>query len=88
MSNIKTYKIGSAPADAVYIGRGSAWGNPFVIGKHGDRAEVIAKFRAHASAYLQANPNWLVPLQEKDLVCFCAPLACHGDVLIQMIKGE
>jgi hypothetical protein len=28
---------------AVYIGRGSKWGNPFVIGRDGTRAEVIAK---------------------------------------------
>lgn len=34
------------PEDAVYIGRGSKWGNPFVIGRHGTRAEVIAKYEA------------------------------------------
>jgi hypothetical protein len=27
---------GNAPADAVYIGRGSPYGNRFVIGEHGD----------------------------------------------------
>lgn len=31
------------PADAVYIGRGSKWGNPFRLGRDGDRATVIAK---------------------------------------------
>ncbi|CAX24291.1 conserved protein of unknown function [Methylorubrum extorquens DM4] len=31
------------PAGAVYIGRGSKWGNPFRIGPDGDRAAVIAK---------------------------------------------
>lgn len=30
------------PAGAVYIGRGSKWGNPFRIGHDGDRATVIA----------------------------------------------
>lgn len=29
----------------VYIGRGSAYGNPYVIGKHGTRAEVVAAYR-------------------------------------------
>lgn len=29
---------------AVYIGRRSKWGNPFVIGRDGTRAEVIAKY--------------------------------------------
>jgi hypothetical protein len=32
------------PAGAVYIGRGSKWGNPFRIGRDGDRAAVIAKY--------------------------------------------
>jgi uncharacterized protein DUF4326 len=32
------------PAGAVYIGRGSKWGNPFRIGRDGNRAIVIAKF--------------------------------------------
>lgn len=32
-----------APADAVYIGRGSAWGNPFPIGPapHACHGEVL-----------------------------------------------
>jgi hypothetical protein len=70
-----------------YIGRGSLWGNPYVIGKHGDRDEVIRKFREYASAVILDRPDWLVPLEGRDLVCFCAPLACHGDVLLEMI-GE
>jgi hypothetical protein len=75
------------PNCATYIGRGSRWGNPFVIGRDGDRAEVIAKFKEYAIARLEVDKNWLVPLVGGDLICFCAPLACHGDVLIEMI-GE
>jgi len=69
--------------DGVYIGRPSKWGNPFEIGKHGDRAEVIAKFEA----YLVNHPtlaNELHELKGKNLVCWCAPLACHGDVLMRL----
>ena len=72
--------------EGVYIGRGSAWGNPFVIGKDGDRTEVILKFREYADARLKVDMNWLKPLVGKDLNCFCAPLACHGDVLLEMIR--
>ena len=75
----------------VYIGRGSAWGNPFVIGVHGDRAEVIEKYRVYAySKWVEDQEygiDWLEPLKGENLVCFCAPLACHGDVLLEMI-GE
>lgn len=76
---------------SVYIGRGSAWGNPFVIGQDGDRAEVIEKYRRYAYwKWVEEGGygvDWLEPLRGKDLVCYCAPLACHGDVLLEMI-GE
>lgn len=71
----------------MYIGRGSPWGNPYVIGKDGNRTEVIARYRKYAVMMLSENPHWLNRLRGKDLVCFCAPLACHGDVLLEMI-GE
>lgn len=29
----------------VYVGRGSKWGNPFVIGRDGTRKEVIELYR-------------------------------------------
>ena len=70
-----------APSGAVYIGRPTKWGNPFVEGTDGTREEVIAKFRAHAIA----TGLWKDAMRElkgKHLVCWCAPLACHGDVLL------
>jgi len=73
------------PRDVVYIGRPSKWGNPFVIGKDGDRASVILKYEN----YLLNSPELLKQLDElrgKDLVCFCAPNACHGDVLIKILN--
>jgi len=69
--------------DAVYIGRGGRWGNPFVIGEDGSRAEVIAKYRQ----MLLGSPAMLDRLDElrgKDLVCWCAPQACHGDILLEL----
>lgn len=40
-------KVGKrSSATQVYIGRPNKWGNPFVIGRDGSRAEVIAKYRA------------------------------------------
>lgn len=67
----------------MYIGRGSEWGSPFVIGQHGDRAEVIRKYRE----YLLSTPEllWKVQtLRGKSLGCFCSPQACHGDVLSEV----
>jgi hypothetical protein len=65
----------------VYISRPSKWDTPFVIGRDGSRADVIAKYRAWIVAQL-ALRNALDELRGRDLVCWCAPLARHGDVLM------
>lgn len=67
----------------VYIGRGGKWGNPFKIGVHGNREEVISMYEAH----LLDCPEKLESLHElkgKVLGCWCAPKACHGDVLLRL----
>jgi hypothetical protein len=70
----------------VRIDRESRWGNPFRIGPDGDRAEVIAKYRAWVvgQADLMAG---LPELRGKRLGCWCAPLACHGDVLADLVEA-
>jgi len=73
----------TAPSDAIYIGRPSKWGNPFVIGKDGTRQEVVQKYKD----YILSNQSLLSQIEElrgKDVVCFCAPQQCHGDVLIEL----
>lgn len=70
----------------IYIGRPSIWGNPFKIGKDGAREEVIAKYRQHvmSSPYLMSQ---LPELRGKTLACWCKPLPCHGDVLVELAGG-
>lgn len=65
----------------VYIGRGSKWGNPF---KDGTRTENIDKYREYINGS-QSLLNHLPELKNKRLGCFCAPLPCHGDVLIELL---
>lgn len=71
----------------VYIGRPSLFGNPYVIGKDGTRDEVIDKYEK----YIMNCPKLLSRLNEipedSDIVCHCAPLRCHGDVLVKL-KGS
>lgn len=69
----------------VYIGRGSKWGNYFIIGKDGNRKEVIAKYKK----YVLNNKdlfNSLEELEGKTLGCHCKPKECHGDVLIELLQ--
>jgi len=88
--NKRTHKPTS---NDVYIGRGSIWGNPYVIGKDGDRETVIYKYeelmvdRLGFGSDEMVSEMWkdkLRSLEGKTLVCYCAPLGCHGDVLEQL----
>jgi hypothetical protein len=79
----------------VYIGRPSIFGNPFEIGKDGTREEVINKFYSyfyHRLYHDMEFVNKVKELQGKKLGCFCAPLPCHGDIIVkfldQLIKIE
>lgn len=72
----------TAPADAVYVGRGSPWGNPFRIGVDGTRDQVVDKFEREVLPRLD-----LAPLRGKHLVCFCAPKRCHADILLCAANG-
>lgn len=67
-----------------YIGRGSVFGNPFKIGKDGNREEVIKKFERYAREYV-INIIASIP-KNAILGCYCKPKACHGDVIIKIWK--
>jgi len=66
-----------------YIGRPTKWGNPYVIGEHGTREEVVEKYAERA--LMRFMDDELLELEGLDLVCYCAPQACHGDVLVRMV---
>lgn len=70
----------------VYIGRPSKWGNPWSIGAL-SREEVIEKYRV----WIETQPALLASLSElrdKVLGCWCAPQACHGDVLVELANRK
>jgi len=73
------------PTGAVWIMRPSRWGNPFVIGRDGDRDAVLAKYRAWLWAEINSGNLPLPDLAALDgaaLVCCCAPKPCHGEILL------
>lgn len=70
----------------VYIGRPSKWGNPFVVGRDGTREEVIELYEE----WIKNQPELIEAarreLPDKVLGCWCAPKACHGEVLVKLAK--
>jgi len=83
----------NVPRDAVYIGRGSRWGNPY---SHQDvdgtipvntRDDAVNEYEL----YLSQNPDIVQrakdELKGKNLVCYCAPARCHGDLLLSVANA-
>ncbi len=77
------------PANAVYVGRPTKWGNPFIVGRFGTAQECVARYARGLS-----EKEGLVPygdlheLRGKNLVCWC-PLdqPCHADVLLRLANA-
>ncbi len=70
--------------DAISITRPGRWGNPFIIGRDGDRETVIERYRAWLWQRINSGAvsiEELAALDGRQLVCVCKPAACHGDVL-------
>jgi hypothetical protein len=76
----------------VYIGRamagrqGSRFRNLLKVGVDGTREQVIARYRT----WLLTQPELLKELQSYRglrLGCWCYPLVCHGDVLVEILEG-
>ena len=79
--------VDGMPAGAKYIGRGSPFGNKFVIGRDGDRDEVCEKHDLDL-ARDRARLKKLDELAGCDVVCFCTQpnkfVRCHGHSLVML----
>lgn len=91
MPKVYNKRKSNIPAGATYIGRPGKFGNPFSH-KDGTLASYRVKTRQEA---VDAYREWvrhqaglmhdiITELKGKDLVCWCAPEACHGDVLLEI----
>ena len=73
---------------AVRIDRRTSFGNPYRIGRHGTREQVIALYRTELWRRVRAGEvrlEELAALHGKTLACHCAPLPCHGEVLARAV---
>lgn len=83
---------------AVYIGRPSELGNPFVVGVHGTRDAVCDAYHQWFHERLRARDALFIGtlrhLRERAaqgdvvLACYCAPRRCHGDVIKAFLEDE
>ena len=84
-------------ARGVYVGRPSPLGNPFVLHREEGRAAVIRDYEDWLAEQLldpkspaSREIHRLAELARKKdlcLVCFCAPKACHADIIKRTIEA-
>ena len=84
-----------------FIGRPSVLGNKFYIGRDGSRDEVIEKYKVWLYEKIEIKDEMvmkelnrlmnIVKRKKLVLVCYCAPLRCHGDIIKEYLismRGE
>lgn len=92
------------PEGAVYVGRPTRWGNPFIVSEHGSPALCVHKYRTLHMPYCHHGAassleNFYVSeafieearreLAGKDLACFCPlDMPCHADVLLEIANPD
>jgi len=87
------------PENTVCVDRSTKWGNPFVVGKHGTRAECVDLYakllRGYVCVSTDIAPCLLMAyramvvadrgeLKGKNLACWCGFGPCHADILLEV----
>ena len=70
----------------VKVDRSSDWGNPFELGKDGDRDKVCDSFEVYFPLKLSLHAR-LKDLRGKCLACWCHPERCHGHFLAELANN-
>ena len=72
------------PTNGIYVGRPTKWGNPFTVHHYG-REGAIKRYRERL---LYDRPDLVEAARRElrgfDLICWCAPEACHAEVLLEL----
>lgn len=84
MAKVLNRRRDRIPRGAVYVGRPTFWGNPARVGVDGTRDECLDQFRKIVASNRGFREAVKRELRGKDLVCWCAPLPCHADVLLEV----
>lgn len=96
LSRRKGYRLQEASRtanglDAIIVARPGRWGNPFVIGRDGDQARCVVRYRAWIGQVRQKTLRDAArqALRGHNLACWCAAgTPCHGDVLLALANGH
>ena len=86
------------PKGAIFIGRGTKWGNPFKVSEDLDARGSVRRYFSYLDQSIQMGGLNPKELKGKTLVCWCGDwqfgepeIDCHGVLLLKIanqIKGQ
>ena len=91
MPRVLNKRTDQIPSDAILVDRTTKWGNPFKTGAicygrvltRQDAIGVHKGWLLHSDAGQRLLRD-IGELTGHDLVCWCAPLPCHADLLLEL----
>ncbi len=86
--NYRTYNLDRSKVRPV--DRRSIFGNPFKITSRCTRKDSIRKYKQRFNRLIANNEEFRTAvelLRGHTLGCWCTPLPCHGDVIIEYLEG-
>lgn len=95
----KRVKGWTKPDGCVYVGRGSKWGNPYVVGGVYPSMtgtmnpitldESLYRYEVYVNSHIKLGYLNLSELKGKDLMCWCSlSQKCHADILLELANKE
>jgi hypothetical protein len=77
------------PANAIYVGRPTVWGNPYGVGSKLMNGETLTAEKAVELYDNFSERDIRHCLHDKDLACWCAlDEPCHADVLLRISNSR
>lgn len=89
--NYRTHNTHPARSTFISIDRRSIFGNPFPITKTCTREQCIKLYKYWFNEMIETSPSFkdeVKKLKGKTLICWCTPLPCHGNVIIEYLESE
>ena len=85
--NIKHF--GGDISGITMIDRSTIFGNPFNISKTRIREQSIKQYRLwfYKKIQLEMFREAVESLRDKTLGCWCKPLDCHGDIIVEYLNN-
>jgi len=72
------------PANTLYVGRGTQWGNPYPV-KYWGLKESLRLYEEYINDSIKAKMVDLSELRGKNLACWCKlDKPCHADILLKL----